>query len=53
MATKDGPVGPYPAEVTSEDAQVEYDKLRRRVLWKMPSGLYVIGSTDGPTAATA
>jgi len=23
---------------------VEYDKLRRRVLWKMPSGLYVIGS---------
>src|SRR3954465_9108806 len=47
MATKDGPVGPYPAGVTSEDEQVEYDKLRRRVLWKMPSGLYVIGSTDG------
>ena len=22
----------------------EYDKLRRRVLWKMPSGLYVLGS---------
>ena len=47
MATKDGPVGPYPAGVTSEEEQVEYDKLRRRVLWKMPSGLYVIGSTDG------
>ena len=47
MATKDGPVGPYPAGVTSEDEQVEYDKLRRRVLWKMPSGLYVVGSTDG------
>jgi len=47
MATKDGPVGPYPAEVRGEDAQVDYDKLRRRVLWKMPSGLYVIGSTDG------
>ena len=47
MATKDGPVGPYPAGVTSVDEQVEYDKLRRRVLWKMPSGLYVIGSTDG------
>jgi flavin reductase (DIM6/NTAB) family NADH-FMN oxidoreductase RutF len=47
MATKDGPVGPYPAGVTSEDGQIEYDKLRRRVLWKMPSGLYVIGSTDG------
>ncbi len=24
----------------------EYDRLRRRVLWKMPSGLYVVGSTD-------
>src|SRR3954465_4709323 len=47
MATKDGPVGPYPEQVTSEEEQVEYDKLRRRVLWKMPSGLYVIGSTDG------
>jgi flavin reductase (DIM6/NTAB) family NADH-FMN oxidoreductase RutF len=47
MATKDGPVGPYPEGVTTEEQQVEYDKLRRRVLWKMPSGLYVIGSTDG------
>ena len=47
MATKDGPVGPYPAGVTSEEEQVDYDKLRRRVLWKMPSGLYVVGSTDG------
>jgi len=47
MATKDGPVGPYPEGVGSEEEQVEYDKLRRRVLWKMPSGLYVIGSTDG------
>ena len=47
MATKDGPVGPYPAGVEGEDAQVEYDKLRRRVLWKMPYGLYVVGSTDG------
>ena len=47
MATKDGPVGPYPAGVGTEDEQVDYDKLRRRVLWKMPSGLYVVGSTDG------
>src|SRR6478609_2266389 len=47
MATKDGPVGPYPEGVRTDDEQVEYDKLRRRVLWKMPSGLYVIGSTDG------
>ncbi len=47
MATKDGPVGPYPEAVTTDDQQVDYDKLRRRVLWKMPSGLYVVGSTDG------
>ena len=47
MATKDGPVGPYPAAVTGADAEIEYDKLRRRVLWTMPSGLYVVGSTDG------
>ena len=33
---------PYPAG--SDPA--EYDRLRRRVLWKMPSGLYVVGSTD-------
>lgn len=46
MATKDGPVGPYPSGVTSEEEQVAYDKLRRRVLWRMPSGLYVVGSTD-------
>jgi flavin reductase (DIM6/NTAB) family NADH-FMN oxidoreductase RutF len=25
----------------------DYDKLRRRVLWKMPSGLYVVGSRAG------
>jgi flavin reductase (DIM6/NTAB) family NADH-FMN oxidoreductase RutF len=25
----------------------EYDKLRRRVLWTMPSGLYVVGSRAG------
>lgn len=25
----------------------EYDKLRRRVLWKLPTGLYVIGARDG------
>jgi flavin reductase (DIM6/NTAB) family NADH-FMN oxidoreductase RutF len=32
------------------DAQVEYDKLRRRVLWSMPYGLYVLGSRDGDRA---
>ena len=43
MPVQSGPVGPFPAGVDPE----EYDKLRRRVLWKMPSGLYVVGSTDG------
>ena len=43
-----GPVGPYPSRVgESEDAQVEYDKLRRRVLWTMPYGLYALGSRAG------
>jgi flavin reductase (DIM6/NTAB) family NADH-FMN oxidoreductase RutF len=26
---------------------VEYDKLRRRVLWRMPTGLYLLGSRRG------
>jgi flavin reductase (DIM6/NTAB) family NADH-FMN oxidoreductase RutF len=38
-----GPVGPFPPGADP----VEYDKLRRRVLWTFPSGLYVIGSRDG------
>lgn len=43
MPVQEGPVGPFP-----EGAEpVEYDKLRRRVLWKMPSGLYVVGARDG------
>jgi flavin reductase (DIM6/NTAB) family NADH-FMN oxidoreductase RutF len=37
------PVGPFP-EGTDP---VEYDKLRRRVLWTMPYGLYVVGSRAG------
>ena len=37
------PVGPFPPDADPE----EYDRLRRRVLWKMPSGLYVIGSRAG------
>ena len=41
-----GPIGPYPPGVETEAQQDEYDRLRRRVLWKMPSGLYVLGSTD-------
>ena len=41
-----GPIGPYPPEVDTDEARVEYDKQRRRVLWKLPYGLYVLGSTD-------
>lgn len=29
------------------EAQEEYDKLRRRVLWSLPYGLYVVGSRHG------
>ena len=36
-------VGPVPEGRDPE----EYDKLRRRVMWTMPSGLYVIGSRAG------
>lgn len=42
-----GPIGPYPAGVETEDAQEEYDKRRRRVLWSLPYGLYVVGSRAG------
>ncbi|HZQ27289.1 MAG TPA: flavin reductase family protein [Acidimicrobiales bacterium] len=37
------PVGPFPPGADP----VEYDKLRRRVLWKMPSGLFVVGTRAG------
>ena len=36
-------VGPFPRGADP----VEYDKLRRRVLWTMPSGLYIVGSRAG------
>ncbi|HZQ57386.1 MAG TPA: flavin reductase family protein [Acidimicrobiales bacterium] len=39
----DEPVGPFPPGADPSD----YDKLRRRVMWAMPSGLYVIGSRAG------
>jgi len=42
-----GPIGPYPPGVEQDEQKVEYDKLRRRVLWTLPYGLYVLGSTDG------
>jgi flavin reductase (DIM6/NTAB) family NADH-FMN oxidoreductase RutF len=43
MPLKSGRVGPFPEGADPE----EYDKLRRRVLWTMPSGLYIIGSRAG------
>lgn len=46
MATP-GPIGPFPPGVDSPEAQEEYDRLRRRVLWTMPYGLYVVGSRAG------
>ena len=47
MPVKSGePIGPFPDGVDP----VEYDKLRRRVLWKFPSGLYVIGSRSADGA---
>ncbi len=43
-----GPVGPFPARVGDDaEAQAEYDKLRRRLLWTFPTGLYVLGSRAG------
>jgi len=43
MPLHDGIVGPIPEGRDPE----EYDKLRRRVMWTMSSGLYVIGSRAG------
>ena len=43
MPVQDGPVPPFPPGADPE----EYDRLRRRVLWAMPSGLYVLGSRAG------
>src|SRR5687767_12039205 len=43
MPVKEGPVGPFPDGADPE----EYDRLRRRVLWTFPSGLFVIGSRAG------
>jgi flavin reductase (DIM6/NTAB) family NADH-FMN oxidoreductase RutF len=42
-----GPIGPYPPGVASDEQQDEYDRLRRRVLWSLPSGLYIVGSRAG------
>jgi flavin reductase (DIM6/NTAB) family NADH-FMN oxidoreductase RutF len=42
-----GAVGPFPSGVDTPEQQEDYDKLRRRVLWTLPYGLYVLGSRAG------
>jgi len=42
-----GPIGPFPEGIDTPEAQDEYEKLRRRLLWTLPSGLYVVGSRAG------
>jgi flavin reductase (DIM6/NTAB) family NADH-FMN oxidoreductase RutF len=42
-----GPIGPYPPGVDTDEQREEYDRLRRRVLWSLPYGLYVVGSRAG------
>lgn len=37
------PVGPIPPGLDA----AEYDRTRRRVLWSLPTGLYVVGSRAG------
>ena len=43
LSTEAGALGHVPAGADP----VEYDKLRRRVLWRIPSGLFVLGCRRG------
>jgi flavin reductase (DIM6/NTAB) family NADH-FMN oxidoreductase RutF len=43
MATPGVPVGPFPPGADHDT----YDRTRRRVLWMLPMGLYVLGSRSG------
>lgn len=44
MRDDDGPIGPFPAGADPD----EYDRSRRRLLWRLPMGLYLLGSaSDG------
>lgn len=43
MSDERGVVGPVPAGREPD----EYDRQRRRVMWSMPNGLYVVGSRAG------
>jgi flavin reductase (DIM6/NTAB) family NADH-FMN oxidoreductase RutF len=42
-----GPIGPYPDGVETDEQKTDYDRLRRRVLWSLPYGLYIVGSRAG------
>lgn len=42
-----GPIGPYPPGIDTDEQMAGYDKLRRRVLWSLPYGLYIVGSRAG------
>lgn len=42
-----GPIGPYPPGIDGDDERDAYDKLRHRVLWSLPYGLYVVGCRAG------
>lgn len=39
-----GPIGPFPAGFDTDEQRDEYDRMRRRALWTMPYGLYLVGS---------
>jgi flavin reductase (DIM6/NTAB) family NADH-FMN oxidoreductase RutF len=45
--SSDEPIGPFPAGVETPEQRDEYDRMRRRALWTMPSGLYLVGSRAG------
>ncbi|HVN51151.1 MAG TPA: flavin reductase family protein [Acidimicrobiales bacterium] len=49
MASRSGDesLGPFPAGIDTDEQRDEYDRMRRRALWTMPSGLYLIGSRSG------
>jgi flavin reductase (DIM6/NTAB) family NADH-FMN oxidoreductase RutF len=42
-----GAIGPFPEGLDTDEAREAYDKTRRRVLWTLPYGLYVVGSRAG------
>lgn len=43
MSATPGAIGPIPEGVDQD----EYDRMRRRVLWSLPTGLFVVGSRAG------